>query len=119
MKPENPIPYAESQKFRSTIDSLIRRHNLLCRIEEVFCENDIANEYFENARIKVLDSGRNINLESIFSIAITNMASDIETLRKNDDENYLESKIRELQSENVKLFTKLENIEKALNITEV
>ena len=119
MKPEKQMSYEEAQKIENTINSLIGRHNVLCRIEEAFCENDIANEYFENARNEVLDSG-NSSLASMFSIAINNMASDIELLRKNDDNDYIyeiESKIRKLESENRKLITRIDNIKKAaLNI---
>lgn len=116
MTPGEPIYYEESNRLEKLYSSLIGRHNVLCRIEEVFTKNVTANLYFEKARDEVLESG-NQSLASMFVIAIENMA---EYIKDNEDEedpdrDGLLSKIYYLESENRKLKMKLENIAKAVN----
>ena len=74
---DTPIYGKEGQELERTISKLIGRHNVLCRIEQVFEENGIANMYFEKASEEVLNSG-NQSLARMFVIAIENMAEFIE-----------------------------------------
>ena len=116
MTPEKPIYGKEGQEVEKTISRLIGRHNVLCRIEEKFTENNIASEYFENAREEVLDSG-NQSLAVMFAIAIENMAEFIDDYKDDQatDVDKLKSRIYSLESENRKLKMKLENITKVVN----
>ena len=116
MTPDTPIHHKEGEELKNTISRLIGRHNVLCRIEEVFAKNKIATDYFEWARDEVFDSG-NQSLASMFVIAIEKMAEYIEDHQddENTDVNKLQSRIYSLESENRKLNMRLENITKAIN----
>lgn len=116
MTPDKPIYGKEGEELERKISHLIGRHNVLCRIEEVFDRNKTVSEYFENAREEVLDAG-NQSLASMFVIAIENMAEYIEDHENEDtaDVNKLQSRIYNLESENRKLKMKLENITKVVN----
>lgn len=116
MKPENPMSHEESQKIENIINRLVGRHNVLCRIEKVFYENEIANEYFEKAHNEVIDSG-NASLASMFVIAIENMTEDIQRDKSSDTIDSLYAKISFLESENRRLISKIESIKKIINIT--
>lgn len=116
MTPGKPIYGKEGQELEKTISKLIGRHNVLCNIENIFAENEIASEYFEKAKDEVLDSG-NQSLAVIFEIAIENMAEFIDDHKDDEttDVDKLRSRIYSLESENRKLKMKLENITKAVN----
>lgn len=116
MTHDTPIYGKEGEELERKISRLIGRHNVLCRIEEVFTKNKIATDYFEWARDEVIDSG-NQSLASMFVIAIEKMAEYIEDHQddENTDVNKLHSRIYSLESENRKLKMRLENITKAVN----
>lgn len=116
MTPDTPIYGKEGEELERKISHLIGRHNVLCRIEEVFDRNKTVREYFENAREEVLDSG-NQSLASMFVIAIESMAEYIEDHENEDttDVDKLQSRIYSLESENRKLKMRLENITKVVN----
>lgn len=116
MTPDTPIYGKEGEELERKISHLIGRHNVLCRIEEVFDKNKIATDYFEWARDEVIDSG-NQSLASMFVIAIEKMAEYIEDHQDDEDTNVskLQSRIYNLESENRKLKMRLENITKVVN----
>ena len=116
MTPGKPIYGKEGQELEKTISKLIGRHNVLCNIEKIFTENEIASEFFEKAKDEVLDSG-NQSLAVMFEIAIENMAEFIDDHEEDEttDVDKLRSRIYSLESENRKLKMKLENIIKAVN----
>ena len=116
MTPGKPIYGKEGQELEKTISKLIGRHNVLCNIEKIFTENEIASEYFEKAKDEVLDSG-NQSLAVMFEIAIENMAEFIDDHEEDEttDVDKLRSRIYSLESENRKLKMKLENITKVVN----
>lgn len=116
MTPGKPIYGKEGQELEKTISKLIGRHNVLCNIEKIFAENEIASEFFEKAKDEVLDSG-NQSLAVMFEIAIENMAEFINDHEEDEttDVDKLRSRIYSLESENRKLKMKLENIIKAVN----
>ena len=116
MTPDKPIYGKEGQELEKTIGKLIGRHNVLCSIEKVFSENEIANKYFEEAREEVLESG-NASLATMFVIAIENMVEIIKDYEKDKmtDLDKLKSCIRSLELENRKLKMKLDNITKVVN----
>ena len=116
MTPGKPMYGKEGQELEKTISKLIGRHNVLCNIEKIFSENEIASEFFEKAKDEVLDSG-NQSLAVIFEIAIENMAEFIDDHEEDEttDVDKLRSRIYSLESENRKLKMKLENITKAVN----
>lgn len=116
MTPGKPIYGKEGQELEKTISKLIGRHNVLCNIEKIFTENEIASEYFEKAKDEVLDSG-NQSLAVMFEIAIENMAEFIDDHEDDEtnDVDKLRIRIYSLESENRKLKMKLENITKAVN----
>lgn len=117
MTPGTPIYGKEGQELEKTISRLIGRHNVLCRIEKVFAENEIANKYFEKAKEEVLDSG-NQSLAVMFEIAIENMTEfigDHEDDETPTDVDKLQYRIYNLESENRKLKMRLDNITKVVN----
>lgn len=116
MTPGTPIYGKEGQELEKTISRLIGRHNVLCDIEKVFAENEVASKYFEKARDEVLDSG-NQSLASMFVIAIKNMAEFIEDHEDDEstDIDMLQSRIYSLESKNRRLKMKLENIANTVN----
>lgn len=116
MTPDTPIYGKEGEELERKISHLIGRHNVLCRIEEVFAKNKVATDYFEWARDEVINSG-NQSLASMFVIAIEKMTEYIEDHQDDEDTdmNKLQSRIYSLEYENRKLKMKLENITKAVN----
>ena len=116
MKPDKPIYGKEGIALENTIGKLIGRHNVLCTVEEKFAENEIAKEYFERARDEVLDSG-NQSYSVMLGIAIENMAEFIDDHREeenNSDIEKLKSRIYALESENRKLKSTLDEINRIL-----
>ena len=115
MTPDKPIYSKESDELKKLFNKLIGRHNVLCSIEKVFAEDEVANRYFEEAREEVLDSG-NQSLASMFVIAIENMAKFIyDHENEETDIDRLKHRIYDLESENRKLKRKLDNINEVVN----
>jgi len=105
------ILHDEEKYLTDTLNKLIGRHNVLCDIENVFDNDAIAYDYFDRARKEVLDSG-NQGYGSMFVLAIKNMVEDIREHEKEDrtDMHVLQSKLRDVESENRTLKAKLDNI---------
>lgn len=113
-----PIYGQESNEMQKQLSNFVCEHNLLTDILEVFKENKIAKEFFEEARDEVLESG-NAGLNSMYVIALENLISKAEAYLEDEYESTevdkLKSKIYALEKENRILKMKVEAIEKILN----
>ena len=111
MKSDIPMYGKESQELEKLYSKLIGRHNVLCSIEKVFEEDEVAGRYFEKAKEEVLESG-NQSLSSMFVIALKDM---IEYIKESDskeavDRDALKMRVYDLECENRKLRSKLDSI---------
>lgn len=112
-----PIFSKELEKMNDELNRLIRSHNMLCYICEVFEKNKTAKKYFDYSRTEVLDSG-NQGLSTMYAVAIERMCEFIEDHQEDDDYNDVEklhTKIYKLENENRRLNHKLQELKKLCN----
>lgn len=106
----------ESTQLINTMHTLISNSNGWEQVTKFFCVNRTGKIYFDNARQEVLDSG-NQGYATMIMVALQNMAERIEDANEeadNADVNKLQSKIYKLESENRKLKSRIDGIQKLL-----
>ena len=111
VKTFEPILTKESKEYKDKLDFLIGRHNLLCRIESAFKNNEKANSCFNEAVEDVLANGSQ-SIANMYARAIEIMSEKLSDCEDdvNTDVNAMRDEIKKLRNANRILSTKLDMI---------